>query len=125
MLLSAVDYSQFCDDDVEKLSKSVRFLDLLSNLRREEYSEVFINLVPYANKSAVHVQEDFSLHRAYIIFRSLGLRHLVVVNEKNEVVGIITRKDLMGYNIEEKLLKVFNRSDSFISREMTFVTEVR
>lgn len=122
MLLSAVDYSQFCDDDVEKLSKSVRFLDLLSTLRKEEYSEMYINLVPYANRSAVHVRKEFSLHRAYIIFRSLGLRHLVVVNEKNEVVGIITRKDLMGYNIEEKLLKILNQPDSFNNQEMTFVT---
>lgn len=28
------------------------------------------------------------------MFVSLGLRHLVVVGEKNHVLGIITRKDL-------------------------------
>ncbi|PRD28155.1 UNVERIFIED_CONTAM: clcA [Trichonephila clavipes] len=94
-----------------------------NNQRVALLSNKIVHQVPYANKSAVHVQEDFSLHRAYIIFRSLGLRHLVVVNEKNDVVGIITRKDLMGYNIEEKLLKILNQSDSFISQEMTFVTQ--
>ncbi len=31
------------------------------------------------------------------------MRHLPVVNEDNQVVGIITRKDLMGFNIDEKL----------------------
>jgi CBS domain-containing protein len=34
----------------------------------------------------------------------MGLRHLPVVNERNNVVGIITRKDLLGQNLEERLL---------------------
>ncbi|KAF8790282.1 Chloride channel protein A like protein [Argiope bruennichi] len=119
--LPAVDYSQFCEDDVEKLGKSTKFLDMLSNLTRDEYSERYLNLIPYVNKSAVCVRGEFSLHRAYIIFRSLGLRHLIVVNESNEVVGIITRKDLMGYNIEEKLSKIY---DSFNSREMASFEEI-
>ena len=33
---------------------------------------------PYFNRSAMSLRKDFSLHRAYIIFRSLGLRHLTV-----------------------------------------------
>ncbi len=36
--------------------------------------------------------------------RSLGLRHLAVVSEHNNVVGIITRKDLMGQTLEERLV---------------------
>jgi hypothetical protein len=32
--------------------------------------------------------------RAHLIFLSLGLRHLAVVDESSHVVGIITRKDL-------------------------------
>lgn len=64
---------------------------------------------PYANRSAVCVQKQFSLHRTYIIFRSLGLRHLVVIDDKNQVAGIITRKDLMGFNIEIKLLDVMRQ----------------
>ena len=59
--------------------------------------------VPYVNQSAVTVQDKFSLHRTYIIFRTLGLRHLTVVNNQSHVVGIITRKDLMGFSMEEKL----------------------
>ena len=54
------------------------------------------------------IQSKFSLHRTYIIFRSLGLRHLTVIDEHNHVVGIITRKDLMGFNMEEKLSNVLN-----------------
>ncbi len=58
---------------------------------------------PYTNQSTVCIQSKFSLHRTYIIFRSLGLRHLTVVDEHNHVVGVITRKDLMGFQMEEKL----------------------
>ncbi|ETE68701.1 Chloride channel protein A, partial [Ophiophagus hannah] len=67
------------------------------------YQQLFINLDPYINKSAVSVQAHFSLQRTYIIFRSLGLRHLTVVDLQNEVVGIITRKDLISFQLEKKL----------------------
>jgi chloride channel 7 len=55
------------------------------------------------NRSAPHIEEDFALHRTYIIFRTMGLRHLTVVDIANRVVGLISRKDLMGFNLEEKL----------------------
>lgn len=32
-----------------------------------------------------------------------GLRHLPLVDEGNRVVGILTRKDLMGFNVEHRL----------------------
>lgn len=40
------------------------------------------------------VHEDFSLARAYSLFTSMGLRHLIVIDEANRAVGIVTRKDL-------------------------------
>ncbi|XP_042320510.1 chloride channel protein C-like [Sceloporus undulatus] len=67
------------------------------------YQQLFINLEPYINKSAMSIQANFSLQRTYIIFRSLGLRHLTVVDLQNQVVGIITRKDLISFQLEEKL----------------------
>ncbi|XP_031558101.1 chloride channel protein D-like isoform X2 [Actinia tenebrosa] len=69
------------------------------------YDDLFIDLSPYINDSAPSVQESFSLHRTYIIFRTLGLRHLVVVSKSNRVKGIITRKDLMGFHLEERILQ--------------------
>jgi chloride channel 7 len=38
-----------------------------------------------------------NLFQLYQQFRALGLRHLVVVNDDNEVVGLVTRKDLARY----------------------------
>merc|ERR1711862_155578 len=35
-----------------------------------------------------------SIQRTYCLYRTLGLRFLCVVNHNNQVVGIITRKDL-------------------------------
>jgi len=49
------------------------------------------------------VQAHLSLQRTYIIFRTLGLRHLTVVDLQNQVVGVITRKDLMPFPLEERL----------------------
>ncbi len=59
------------------------------------------------------VDEGHSLRRTYGMFRSLGLRHLVVTGaaasgEQQDgggggvVKGIITRKDLMGFALEDR-----------------------
>ena len=58
------------------------------------------------------IPKNFSLQRTYIIFRTLGLRHLTVVDRQNIVVGIITRKDLMGFSMQERLQEK-------VSKEMT------
>ncbi|KAM7450840.1 hypothetical protein ABFA07_001533 [Porites harrisoni] len=83
-------------------------LDLYAENPR--YQNLFINLSPYVNHSAPTVQETFSLHRTYIIFRTLGLRHLTVVDERNRVRGIITRKDLMGFQMEKRIRKSLHSS---------------
>lgn len=56
---------------------------------------LFLNLEPYLNPSPFVVRDESSLSRAFRLFRTMGLRHLVIVNLHNEVVGIITRKDLV------------------------------
>ncbi|XP_014792391.1 PREDICTED: chloride channel protein C-like [Calidris pugnax] len=89
---------------VEKLPNLSRLTMLLNRYATDpQYQQLFINLEPYINKSAMSVQAHFSLQRTYIIFRTLGLRHLTVVDQQNRVVGVITRKDLMPFPLEEKL----------------------
>jgi chloride channel 7 len=65
--------------------------------------DCYIDLAPYVDTAALTISVGFSLQLAYSLFRSLGLRHLTVVNEYNEPAGIITRKDLLGQTIEERL----------------------
>ena len=55
-----------------------------------------MDLGPYINTSASCVGESFSIERAYMLFKSLGLRHLVVVDASQHVKGIITRKVSVG-----------------------------
>lgn len=59
-----------------------------------------VDLTPFMDRSPYSVQEDTSLPRMFKIFRGLGLRHLIVVNDYNQVVGIITRVNLARYRGE-------------------------
>jgi hypothetical protein len=60
--------------------------ELLQQYMNESaYSDYFLNLSPYINDSGVSVPLHFSLHRAYILFRTLGLRHMTVVTNTNQV----------------------------------------
>ncbi|XP_075069599.1 chloride channel protein C-like [Mixophyes fleayi] len=92
---------------VEKLPDEARMDTLLNKYSTDpRYQQLFINLEPYVNKSAVSVHTNFSLQRAYVVFRTLGLRHLTVVDLQNRAVGMITRKDLISLRLEKKLRKL-------------------
>jgi CBS-domain-containing membrane protein len=41
------------------------------------------------------ITEHASVQRTYRMFRTLGLRHLIVIDRKHHVLGIVTRDDLM------------------------------
>jgi len=62
-----------------------------------------VDLRAYVNRSALAVQQHFSLERAYVLFRGLGLRYLTVVDSHNQPVGILTRKDLIGHFVEHRV----------------------
>lgn len=51
-------------------------------LSDEEKSYV-MDLKPYYNPSPYTVEQKFSLPRVFNLFRGLGLRHLIVTDEKN------------------------------------------
>ncbi|KAG1669629.1 hypothetical protein FOA52_010789 [Chlamydomonas sp. UWO 241] len=68
-----------------------------------EVENMMVDLSHYMNTSTFVVPDSFSLERAYLLFRTMGLRHLVVVDEHNHVKGIVTRKDLLGYRLDEAL----------------------
>jgi chloride channel 7 len=90
------------------ISDSIHFGDLSADneLSMEEL-ELELNLEPYVNTSAFSVLEGMSLRHAYDLFRMLALRHLTVVNYRNEPVGMITRKDLMGRVMTRRINKRF------------------
>ena len=57
--------------------------------------QAMVDLSPYVDRSTLTVQVGFPMSKVYTLFRSLGLRHLCVVNEEGAPVGILTRKELM------------------------------
>jgi chloride channel 7 len=63
----------------------------------------FVDLRPYMNRSAARVPDTYSVARVYDMFRTLGLRHLMVVDDCNRVVGVVTRKELLDDWLEERL----------------------
>ena len=82
-------------DYVHEVSKKAE----LKILRAVGTSRV-IDFTDVVSSGSVTVQESFPIQRAFIIFRSLGLRHMTIVNKYNVPVGIITRKELLGMHIE-------------------------
>ncbi|KAG2428222.1 hypothetical protein HXX76_011901 [Chlamydomonas incerta] len=67
-----------------------------------------IDLTPYINTSAFVVPDSFSVERTYVLFRTMGLRHLTVVDETYSVKGMVTRKDLLGYRLDDALARALN-----------------
>jgi len=57
-----------------------------------------VDLTPYMNIAPIAVRASCPLQRAFKHFRSMGIRHLVVVDGNNCVKGIITRKDLSDHH---------------------------
>ncbi|RHY27541.1 hypothetical protein DYB32_006707, partial [Aphanomyces invadans] len=56
--------------------------------------DFWVDLTPYMNQTPFVIQEEAPFTRAYRLFRSSGLRHLVVVNRHMNVKGFITRREL-------------------------------
>ena len=63
-----------------------------------------LDILPYVNVSAVTVGGQCSSLRAYMLFRTLGLRHLPVLDERGRAVGILTRKELLRDHLVSRLL---------------------
>lgn len=67
--------------------------DLAKTLTAEDLKQ-FADLRPYMNATPYTIHVRAPITRAYKLFRSIGLRHLVVVNDCGDAVGMLTRKDL-------------------------------
>ncbi|VVC43664.1 CBS domain,Chloride channel, voltage gated,Chloride channel, core [Cinara cedri] len=75
------------------------------NLTQEDV-KLTINLSRFMNPSPYIVQHTMSMPRIFRLFRAMGLRHIIVVNECSEVVGIVTRKDLARYRVSRHMGKI-------------------
>lgn len=69
-----------------------------------EEMEKYIDLHPLTNTTPYTVIESMSVAKAMVLFRQVGLRHLLVVPKYeaagvSPVIGILTRQDLRAFNI--------------------------
>ncbi|KAL1291934.1 hypothetical protein HN51_060415 [Arachis hypogaea] len=66
--------------------------------------EMYVDLHPLTNTTPFTVLESMSVAKAMVLFRQVGLRHLLVVPKYqasgvSPVIGILTRQDLLAHNI--------------------------
>uniref|UniRef100_A0A8D0B4Y4 Chloride channel protein n=1 Tax=Salvator merianae TaxID=96440 RepID=A0A8D0B4Y4_SALMN len=76
-----------------------RFPPIQSIHVSQDERECLMDLTEFMNPSPYTVPQEASLPRVFKLFRALGLRHLVVVDKYNQVVGMVTRKDLARYRL--------------------------
>ncbi|XP_068193122.1 H(+)/Cl(-) exchange transporter 7-like isoform X1 [Antennarius striatus] len=76
-----------------------RFPPIQSIHVSQDERECMMDLTEFMNPTPYTVPQETSLPRVFKLFRALGLRHLVVVDDENRVVGLVTRKDLARYHI--------------------------
>lgn len=72
-------------------------LDQVVDGLSEDVYNYHVDLRAIMNPTSYTVLYSASFPRIYQLFRSLGLRHLVVTDDRNQVVGMLTRKDLARY----------------------------
>ncbi|XP_057717380.1 H(+)/Cl(-) exchange transporter 7 [Corythoichthys intestinalis] len=76
-----------------------RFPPIQSIHVSQDERECMMDLSEFMNPTPYTVPQDTSLPRVFKLVRALGLRHLVVVDDENRVVGLVTRKDLARYHL--------------------------
>ncbi|KAJ6656012.1 hypothetical protein lerEdw1_004597 [Lerista edwardsae] len=82
-----------------------RFPPIQSIHVSQDERECMMDLTEFMNPSPYTLPQEASLPRAFKLFRALGLRHLVVVDDRNQVVGLVTRKDLARYRLGKEGLE--------------------
>ncbi|GLU16865.1 hypothetical protein SLE2022_332720 [Rubroshorea leprosula] len=90
---SAEDFAKKSSDNSDKIED----IELT-----EEEMEMFLDLHPFTNTSPYTVVETMSLAKALVLFREIGLRHLLVIPKIpsiSPVVGILTRHDFMPEHV--------------------------
>ncbi|KAJ4801930.1 Chloride channel protein [Rhynchospora pubera] len=94
--LSGFDTSkQFCADDFGKRG-SMGNNESIEDLKlSEEEMEMYVDLHPFTNTSPYTVVETMSLAKALILFREVGLRHLLVIPKSTSYLVAVQRSAVL------------------------------
>ena len=67
---------------------------VVSSLTDKDKETMVLDLTPYLEIGHYTVNRYVSVHRTFDLFRSLGLRDLIVTDSFGRALGVITRNDL-------------------------------
>eukprot|EP00808_Paulinella_micropora_P004910 g49360.t1 len=76
-------------------------MEHMSSLGMYDPEEAAAQLLTHMHAAPLTVYNNISIARAYDLYRKNSLRHLCVIDLNGNLVGILTRKDLMRYRVEE------------------------
>ncbi|XP_050316045.1 H(+)/Cl(-) exchange transporter 7 isoform X2 [Anthonomus grandis grandis] len=102
MMLQKKIFNETCEDweeiNASMFRDSYPRFPTIDDIVLEDIEKTYsLDLRPFMNPSPYTVLHSTSLPRMFRLFRGLGLRHLPIVNDTNEVIGMVTRKDLARY----------------------------
>ncbi len=80
--------------------KYPRFMKLDDFAIPDEHLEMTIDFSNTVNSAPYTAMSTMSMPAVYSLFRNMGMRHLVVTNLDNEVLGVITRKEIAALEPE-------------------------
>lgn len=70
---------------------------------------------PYMDTAPYTINSSSSIQRCYRFFRTMGLRHLVVLDNDHRVTGIITRKDITEHRLEHHWFQEGDNMQKFMN----------
>lgn len=94
-------FEQFSSVDFAK-SGSATVDDIEDIELTDEELKMFVDLHPFTNASPYTIVETMSLAKARVLFREVGLRHMLVTPttiDRSPVVGMLTRHDFMPEHV--------------------------
>jgi chloride channel 7 len=108
---------EYSQDTVGTEMARTRLQSIRDNLT-DEQSQMYLDLTPYVSIAPYQFEAHGSCERAYELFRTLGLRTLVVTSAQGKPKGLIQRDDLKlleEVNVDDhvKRRKEYNRSLAF------------
>ena len=96
-----------------------------SNYDITQHYDKFVDLEPFVDTGTYTVAEDTPIDRVHRLFYNMGLRHMVVIDHANDVVGMITRKDLiadgkkqivMDFSTAAKMPTLLRKSSAIVTK---------
>lgn len=75
----------------------------------------WVDLRAYMDTAVYSINESSSIQKCYRFFRTMGLRHLVVVDGDHKVTGMITRHDITEHRLEHHWFREGENLQRFIN----------